>query len=137
LFVVQVIVALDAVIPVGTIPEIVSGTVRASVAELEPFSVPVTVTFWSELKAFAVATNVPLTEPGGIETEGGTVTLLEFVLKPTVPPPDALRVTVQVAEESGDIVPGLQVIPEMVSAATSASVVAVEEPFSVPVTVTV
>ena len=47
-------------------------------------------------------------------SEAGTVRLLELELSPTVPPPDPLRVTVQVVEESGPIVPGLQVIELMV-----------------------
>jgi hypothetical protein len=73
-------------------------------------------------------------------SEAGTLRLVEVVLRPTVPPPDPLRVTVQTLEESGAIVPGLQAmaeIPEIVSGATSERVVAAEEPFSVPVTVTV
>ena len=45
MFVVQLIVALDAAIPVVVTPEIVSGSTSESVVALEePFSVPVTVT---------------------------------------------------------------------------------------------
>jgi hypothetical protein len=57
-----------------------------------------------------------------------------------VPPPDPLRVTVQDVEESGARLPGLQAIaaiPELVGGATNESVVALDAPFSVPVTVTV
>jgi hypothetical protein len=57
-----------------------------------------------------------------------------------VPPPDPLRVTVQAVEESGARVPGLhakEVIPEIITGATNESVVEFDEPFKVPVTVTV
>jgi hypothetical protein len=123
------------------IPELVGGATRDSVVVLEePFSVPVTVTVWSAVKAVDVAKNVPLAEPDGMVTEAGSVRLVEFELRPMVPPPDPLRVTVQEVEESGASVPGLQVmavIPELVGGATSDSVIALEAPANVPVTVTV
>ena len=87
-----------------------------------------------------MALNIPLAEPDGIVSEAGTLMLVELALRPTVPPPDPLRVTVQALEESGPIVPGLQAmapIPDIAGGATSERVAAVEEPFSVPVTVTV
>jgi hypothetical protein len=92
------------------------------------------------VKATDVAKNVPLVEPDGMMSEAGTVRLVESELKLMVPPPDPLRVTVQDVEESGDRVPGLHVmavIPELVGGATSESVVALEAPANVPVTVTV
>jgi hypothetical protein len=91
------------------------------------------------VKAIVVAKNVPLAEPDGMLTEAGSVRLVEFELRLTVPPPDPLRVTVQEVEERGASIPGLQamaVIPELVGRATSESVVALDEPFNVPVTVT-
>ena len=52
---------------------------------------------------------MPLTEPVGIVSEAGTVRLVELELRPTMPPPDPLRVTVQVLEALGARVPGVQV----------------------------
>ncbi len=70
-----------------------------SVAALdEPFNVAVRVAVWSAVKAFAVALNVPLAEPGGIVSEAGTVRLVELELRLMVPPLDPLRITVQVPE---------------------------------------
>ena len=91
------------------------------------------------MKAFAEAKNTPLAEPDGIVSEAGTVKLVEFELRPIVPPPDPLRVTVQALEESGPKVAGLQAMAAIGtrSGAASESVVDLEEPFSVPVTVTV
>jgi hypothetical protein len=123
------------------IPELVSGIANESEVDLEePFSVAVTVTVRSAVKALAVALNTPLVEPDGIVKEDGTVKSVEFELRPIVPPPGPLSVTVQVVDESGARIAGLQaieVIPVLVSGATSESVVALEEPFSVAVTVTV
>ena len=69
--------------------------------------------------------------------EVGRVRLGEFELRLTVPPPVPLRVTVQLLEESGAIVAGLQVIPEIVTGPVSSEIVTVlEEPFRVAVTVT-
>ena len=59
------------------------------------------------VKAIAVARNVPLLEPAGIVSEAGTVRLVVLELRPTVPPPDPLRVTVQVLEAPVAKVPGL------------------------------
>ena len=53
------------------------------------------------MKAIAVAINVPLTEPEGIVSEAGTVRLVELEVRPMVPPPEPLRVTVQVLEALG------------------------------------
>ena len=92
------------------------------------------------MKAVVVAKNIPLAEPDGMVNEAGTARLVELELRPMVPPADPLRVTVQAVEERGARVPGLQamaVIPEPVGEATSERVVALEEPLSVPVTVTV
>jgi hypothetical protein len=91
------------------------------------------------VKAVVVPKNVPLAEPDGMVSEAGTARLVEFELRPIVPPPDPLRVTVQVVEESGARLPGLQAIaaiPEKESGTTRVSMAALEEPFSVPVTVT-
>lgn len=92
------------------------------------------------MKALAVALNTPLAEPDGIVSEDGTVKSTELELRPIVPPPGPLSVTVQVADESGARIGGLQTmeaIPVPVSGTTRESVVDLEEPFSVPVTVTV
>jgi hypothetical protein len=105
----------------------------------EPSSVAVTVTVWSVAKALVAAKNTPVVEPGGIVSNAGTMKLVEFEFRPTFPPPDPLRVTVHAAVESGPIVAGLQLIsaiPELLGTVTSESVVALEEPFNVPVTVT-
>jgi hypothetical protein len=91
------------------------------------------------VKAFVVAKNVPLLEPGGMVSEAAKLRLVEFVLRPTIPPPDPLRVTVQEVDDSGPRLPGLQAIaamPEIESGTTRVSMAALEEPFSVPVTVT-
>ena len=55
-----------------------------------------------------MARNVPLLEPAGIVSEAGTVRLVELELSPTVPPPDPVRITVQVLEALGARAPGLQ-----------------------------
>jgi hypothetical protein len=123
------------------IPELVSGTVNETVAALdEPFSVPVTVTVLSTVKVLAVALNTPVAEPDGIVYEVGTVKSVEFEVRPTVPPPGPLRVTVHVVDESGARIAGLQameVIAVPAGGATSESVVDFEAPLSVPVIVTV
>jgi hypothetical protein len=59
------------------------------------------------VKAVATAGKIPLPEPGGMVTEPGTARLVEFELRLTVPPPVALRVTVQVVEAPGASVAGL------------------------------
>jgi hypothetical protein len=92
------------------------------------------------VNAATAAKNVPVAEPDGIARVDGTVKLVELEFKPMVPPPGPLSVTVQALEESGATVAGLQtmeVIVMVVTGATSESVVDLEEPFSVPVTVTV
>ena len=79
-----------------------------SVADVEePFSVAVMAAVWSAVKAFAVARNVPLAEPGKIVSEAGTVRLVEVELRLTVPPPAPLTTTVHVLEVLGADVPGL------------------------------
>jgi hypothetical protein len=91
------------------------------------------------VKALAVALNTPLVDPDGIVSEDGTVRLVEVELRATVPPPDPVRVTVQAVEASGPNVVGLHAmdeIPELAGTA-SESVVVLEEPFNVTVTVTV
>ena len=71
-------------------------------------------------------------------SEAGRVRLGEFELRLMVPPPVPLRVTVQVPEESGAIVAGAQVSPEIEGVPASSESVAVwEEPFNVAVTMTV
>jgi hypothetical protein len=68
------------------------------------------------VKAVAVVTNVPLSEPAGMESEVGTVRLGELEFRPTVPPPAPSRVTVQVLVALGARLPGLQameVIPSL------------------------
>jgi hypothetical protein len=62
------------------------------------------------VKPFAAARNVALVEPAGTVSEAGTARLVELEFSPTVPPPDPLRLTVQVLEAFGDSVPGLQVM---------------------------
>jgi hypothetical protein len=92
------------------------------------------------VKALAAALNTPLAEPDGIVKEVGTVKSEEVEVRPIVPPPGPVSVTVHVVDESGARIAGLQaieVIPVLVGGATSESVVDLEEPFSVPVTVTV
>jgi hypothetical protein len=75
------------------------------------------------VKAIAEARNVPLLEPAGMVREAGTVRLVELefeprtvevelravelALKAMVPPPDPLRITVQVLEALGANIPGL------------------------------
>ena len=59
------------------------------------------------MKADATAGNVPLLEPAGMVTELGTARLVALELRLTVPPPVALRVTVQVVEALGASVVGL------------------------------
>ena len=58
------------------------------------------------LNAVAAARNVPLLEPEGICSKAGTVRLVEFEVRLTVPPPDPLRTTVHVLEALGAKVPG-------------------------------
>jgi hypothetical protein len=62
------------------------------------------------VKAVAVARNAPVTEPEGIVSEAGTMRLAELEFRPTIPPPDPLRITVQVLEALGAEVPGLHVM---------------------------
>ena len=67
-------VALDAVIGAAVIPEILIGATSESVTGWdEPFSVAVTVTFWSESTAIALAVNVPEMALAARLTEDGTV----------------------------------------------------------------
>ncbi len=65
------------------------------------------------MKAAAVAVNVPLTEPVGMVREGGTVRLEVLEPRPTTPPPDPSRVTVQVLAALGARLPGVHVIAVM------------------------
>ena len=103
------IVALDAVIPVGVIPEIVIGATNERVVVVEePFIVPVMVTVWSAEKAFELAKKTPLAEPAGMVTVLVTARLAEFELRATLPPPVPLRATLQRLEESGARVTGVQ-----------------------------
>jgi hypothetical protein len=91
------------------------------------------------VKPLVAAKNVPLAEPDGIVSKDGTVRFVEFELRATVPPPDPVRVTVQEVEASGPIVVGLHAmaeIPELVGPTASESVVALEDPLSVAVTMT-
>jgi hypothetical protein len=91
------------------------------------------------VKALVEPLKTPLVEPEAIVIEDGTVKLVELELRAIVPPPDPLSVTVQAVEVSGPIVAGLQAmaaIPELEGTATSESVVDLEEPSNVPVTVT-
>jgi hypothetical protein len=91
------------------------------------------------VNALVAAKNVPLADPDGIASEDGTVRLVELELRATVPPADPVRVTVQAVEAVGPIVAGLHAmpeIPELAGPAASESVVAFEEPFNVPVTMT-
>jgi hypothetical protein len=91
------------------------------------------------VKALVAAKNTPLAEPEGIESDVGTLKSAELELRTTVPPPDPLRATVQALEESGPMVVGLHVmeeIPELVCGIANESVVDLEEPLSVAVTVT-
>lgn len=91
------------------------------------------------MNVLVAAKNVPLAEPDGIVSEDGTVRLVEFELRATAPPPDPVRVTVQAVEASGAIVVGLHTmaeIPEVVGPTASEIVVALEELFSVAVTMT-
>jgi hypothetical protein len=126
---------------IAVIAELAGGTTSESVVVWDaPFSVAVTLTLWSAMKPFDAAENTPLAEPDEIVSEGGTAKLREFELRPIVPPPGPVSVTVQALEESGLTVVGLQAIeaiPVLVTGATSESVVDLEEPFNVPVTVAV
>jgi hypothetical protein len=75
-------------------------------------------------------------------SEAGRVRSEELELRLTVPPPVPFKVTVQAPEESGAIVPGMQVIPEILSVPvlvppTSEIVLVFEMPFIVAVIVTV
>jgi hypothetical protein len=91
------------------------------------------------VNALVAAKNVPLAWPDGIVSEDGTVRLVEVELRATVPPPDPVRVTVQAVEAAGPNVVGLHAmaeIPELAGASASESVVDLDEPFSVAVTVT-
>ena len=79
------------------------------------------------MKAIAEARNVPLLEPAGIVRDAGTVRAGELVLRAVelelravelalramVPPPDPLRMTVQVLEALGAKVPGLHAMEVM------------------------
>jgi hypothetical protein len=92
------------------------------------------------VKVLDAAKNIPLAEPDGIVSADGTERFAEFEVSPIVPPPGPLSVTVQALEESGPTIAGLQAMEAIVvlaTGATSDSVVDWEEPFSVPVTVTV
>ena len=61
----RLIVALESVVPVVTIPEILSGSTSETVVALEvPFSVPVIVTVSSAPKALVAPKNTPLARPG-------------------------------------------------------------------------
>ena len=71
------------------------------------------------MKVCAVAINVPLPALAGIISEFGTVRLVELELRPMIPPPDPLRITVQVLEAFGAKVPGLHAM-ELTTAATPA-----------------
>ena len=62
------------------------------------------------MNAVAVARNVPPLDPAGMVSEAGTVRLEELELRPTVPPADPLRTTVQVLEALGATTPGLHAI---------------------------
>ena len=98
-----------------------TGATRESVAAAdELFNVAVTVAFRSAVKAVAVARNVPLAEPAGIVSEAGTARLVELELRPMVPPPDPLRMTVQVLAALGAKIPGLHAIEliELITATT-------------------
>jgi hypothetical protein len=108
LLVLHVIVAPDPLTPLAVTPEIVSGTANAIADVLdEPLNEAVTVALSSATNALAVAKNVPLTEPAGIVTEAGTVRFAELELRPMVPPPDPVSITVQVLDALGPIVLGL------------------------------
>jgi hypothetical protein len=92
------------------------------------------------VNALVAAKNVPLAEPEGIVSADGTERFAEFEVSPTVPPPGPVSVTVQALEESGLTVVGLQAtetIPVLTGGADSESVVDLDVPFNVPVTVTV
>jgi hypothetical protein len=116
---VQVVLALEVRLPVAHPREVVvGGATSESEASLdEPFKVAVTVAIWSVVKAFAETENVPLTEPAGTGNKAGTLRLVELELRPTLPPPAPLRITVQVLAAFGANVPGLQ-LKELIAAAT-------------------
>jgi acyl dehydratase len=73
------------------------------------------------VNAPTAAKNVPLAEPDGIVSEDGTVKLVELEFKPMVPPPGPLSVTVQVLEERGATLAGLQTMETIVVLATGAT----------------
>jgi hypothetical protein len=114
---VQVVVALEARVADAHCSEVIVGrAVSERVAGWdEPFKVAVTVAVWSVVKAFAVARNVPVPAPAGMVSEVGTVRLVELEVSPAIPPPDPLRVTVQVLEALGARVTGLQAMELIVS----------------------
>jgi hypothetical protein len=109
---VQVVLALgNRVAAAHCSEEIVGRVARVSVAVWdEPFRLAVRVAVRSAVKAVAVARNVPVTEPQGIVSEVGTMRSAELEFRPTVPPPDPLRITVQVLEALGAEVPGMHVM---------------------------
>ena len=78
------------------------------------------------MKAVAVTRNCTLAEPGGIVSEAGRIRLGELDVRLMIPP-IALRVIVQVPEESGVIVPGLQTM-ELIDVAGKRSVLTVTPP---------
>jgi len=103
--------------------EIVGRVTRATVVALdEPLREAVTVAVWSDVKDLVVNVNVPLPDPAGIAREVGTVRSDELELRPTVPPPVPLRITVQLPEVPGPNAPGTHAIELTVVTGTTAMV---------------
>jgi hypothetical protein len=79
-----------------------------------PLKVAVTLTFWFELKAPALAEKVADAEPAATVTEAGTLSAALLLDRLTVDPPvgaAAFRVTVQVLEPPEAKLVGVQEIP--------------------------
>ena len=140
--VIQVIVALDAVIADAVTPDGATGAVRERVADVEgPFHVAVMVTDWSATSVPVLAPNVAEVALAGTVTEEGTVNrdgaLLESATT-VLPAEDLDRVTVQVVLALEGRVAAAHCREDRVMAgAVRERVADVEGPFHVAVMVTV
>jgi hypothetical protein len=146
LFVIQAIVAPDAVIALAVVPEIVRGATSEMLAVAEePFKVAVTVAVWSETSAPVLIVNVAEAALAATLTEDGTVNRVEAlsesvtaVLLPVVLLTlEFDSVTVQVVVALDTRLAAAHCREEMVGsvAVDRESVAGWDEPFSVAVTV--
>jgi len=140
LFVVQVIVAPDAVIADEVIAENVRGPTRETLAATdEPFNVAVILAAWSETSTPVLAVNVADVALAATVTEDGTVNRVEAVLESATTVlvvVDFDRVTVQIVLALEVRLAAAQRRAEIVTGANSESVAAADEPFNEAVTVT-